>query len=829
MKIREFLYSFGIFALTTLPCLSQSDGSGADAIDLGQALNQPDWAWQTNAVGWLGEANASHDAVSAAQSGSSAPSQTSSLQTSVVGPGTVRFWWKSTSKDSHDKLLFFVNGSQKKSISGNKDWQLVTYSVSGTSTQSFRWDYAWASSSTETAAAGFLDQVDFGTNLPPMLTTQPAGRTNQTGTSAQLKVSINGTSPFGYQWQMNGASLTNGNGISGATSSTLSLSPVQLGQAGYYTVIVTNTAGASTSIVAHLTVVRVFTLAEALDAGGLTWKTSGSPAWIGESNVTHDGQSAAQSGAIAHGKSGSFSTSVTGPGQISFWWKVSSETNNDVLTFQIGSTEKARISGEVDWAQAGPFAVPSGSQTLKWIYKKNSSGKAGLDAGWVDQVVFAPPPPPRIFYSTNSDVLPGTNDIAGAMILANDYFIANNTHQTNGWARGVYQAGNVRAYQALGIQRYYDTAVQWGTYFNWQPGWRGPTNADGEVCGQAYVDLYRIDPQPVRIAGIQAGIDNRVAYKPVDDWWWIDAFFMAGPVYARLGELYQTNSYFDKLAGMYQDMKVRRGLYDASAGLWYRDADAQGAKTKNGQKQFWSRGNGWVMAACARVLEQNPLSPTQTLEYASMLQQMAAVLKPLQGSDGFWRASLIDAAEVPNPETSGTALFCYAMAWGIRNGYLDSGEYLPVVARAWNGMVRVALHSDGKLGYVQPQGKFPDVATYDDAADHGVGPFLMAGSEVLLLSGATPPDPVISPDLIGFITSSANPGIPLNISIVDDLVQVSWKTSPGVSYQVLYKDNLGDNWQELDAEVTVTDGIGVALDWMNGDGLRVYKVLGNNQ
>jgi unsaturated rhamnogalacturonyl hydrolase len=696
---------------------------------------------------------------------------------------------------------------------------------------------------------------------------------------------VNGSS-LAYQWRFNETNLIEGNGISGSKSINLKLSGLRLTQSGLYSVVVTNVAGAVTSAVANLVVQRVISVTEALDWAGVAWKTSGSQGWFGQTNITHDGEDAAQSGPISDGKSIYFTTNITGPGTLSFWWKVSSETNNDVLLLQIGSVEKARISGEVDWVQAGPFAVPSGSQALKWIYRKNSSVTSGADAGWVDQVLFVPPAPEitsqpasqtvlsdsaatfavgasgaglsyqwywdglalsnnaaasgvntgnlvlpaaatnqsggysvvitnfggavtsavallEVHYDTNN-VLPGTNEIAAAILLANDYFIRNNTRQTNGWSRGVYQAGNARAYQVLGTQRFYDWAVQWGDYFRWQPGWRGPTNADGEVCGQAYVDLYKVDPQPIRIAALKAGMDNRVAYVPVDDWWWIDAFFMAGPVYARFGNLYQTNSYFDKLFAMYQDMKVRRGLYDPTEGLWYRDADAKIAKTANGKKQFWGRGEGWVIAACARILEQSPTSATQQAEYATMLQRMAAVLKPRQGSDGFWRASIYDPAEVPNPETSATALFTYAMAWGIRNGYLDAAEYGPVVARAWNGMVRIALHPDGKLGYVQPQGKFPDKAGYEDTADHGVGPFLLAGSEVMLLSTATPS-----------VTTTPVPASGVGESGLAELQILQgkgsfilrWKTRPGANYQVLWTDDLllGD-WAPLDGEMEFREG-----------------------
>ena len=100
---------------------------------------------------------------------------------------------------------------------------------------------------------------------------------------------------------------------------------------------------------------------------------------------------AVRSGAIADSQTTSFQTTLTGPGTISFWWKVSSQTNSDVLIFLIGSSEQARVSGEVEWQQRS-FAVASGSQTLKWTYSKNGSTSLGSDRGWVDQVQFSPAP-----------------------------------------------------------------------------------------------------------------------------------------------------------------------------------------------------------------------------------------------------------------------------------------------------------------------------------------------------------------------------------------------------------------------------------------------------
>ena len=87
--------------------------------------------------------------------------------------------------------------------------------------------------------------------------------------------------------------------------------------------------------------------------------------------------------------------------------------------------------------------------------------------------------------------------VAEAIQRAYDYYIATSTFQSNGWARGVYQTGNMRAYDVLHLDRYRQWAVQWGEYFHWQTGFRGPASADGEVCGQTYIDLFLLDPQPV--------------------------------------------------------------------------------------------------------------------------------------------------------------------------------------------------------------------------------------------------------------------------------------------------------------------------------------------
>lgn len=219
------------------------------------------------------------------------------------------------------------------------------------------------------------------TGSAPVIVEHPQNQVVDAGSNAVLRVTASGSPPLSYQWRFNGI------GLSGATSSLLTLPNVQLQQAGTYAVVVSNAFGSVTSSNAVLTVRELPTLARALDAEALVWLTSGSASWFPQSGVTHDGQDAAQSGAITHDQKSRLQTTVTGPGPLRFWWKVSSEQDYDELEFLVDGKQKARVSGEKDW-QETLVEVPAGAHTLEWVYSKDGSESAGADTAWVDEVSF---------------------------------------------------------------------------------------------------------------------------------------------------------------------------------------------------------------------------------------------------------------------------------------------------------------------------------------------------------------------------------------------------------------------------------------------------------
>jgi unsaturated rhamnogalacturonyl hydrolase len=118
------------------------------------------------------------------------------------------------------------------------------------------------------------------------------------------------------------------------------------------------------------------------------------------------------------------------------------------------------------------------------------------------------------------------------------------------------------------------------------------------------------------------------------------------------------------------------------------------------------------------------------------LKEMAARVASLQGPDGLWRAGMLDPGNYSEPEISGSALFAYALAWGINEGVLDGKTYRPVVAKAWAGMLK-HVYADGRLGCIQQTGAEPAPFKPTASYTYGVGAFLLAGGEIRRMGVAT--------------------------------------------------------------------------------------------
>jgi alpha-tubulin suppressor-like RCC1 family protein len=236
------------------------------------------------------------------------------------------------------------------------------------------------------AGNGFAAAV--GGDGLPFFTIQPASQITTKGTTVQFHARAVGIQPMRYQWQFNGMNLA------GATNGDLTITNTRGSNVGNYQLVASNALGATTSQVARLTIPFSADLAAALNATNLPWSTTPTnAAWFAEIAVTHDGDAAAQSGHIADNQQSVLQTTVTGPGTLTFWWKVSSEEGYDGLWFSMDFLDWAAwISGESGW-KPFTYRVPAGSHVLHWAYTKDGSVSVGQDAGWLDEVNFTPESP----------------------------------------------------------------------------------------------------------------------------------------------------------------------------------------------------------------------------------------------------------------------------------------------------------------------------------------------------------------------------------------------------------------------------------------------------
>jgi rhamnogalacturonyl hydrolase YesR len=303
----------------------------------------------------------------------------------------------------------------------------------------------------------------------------------------------------------------------------------------------------------------------------------------------------------------------------------------------------------------------------------------------------------------------------------------------NDWERAAFYAGVVAAHRTTGEPAYLDAALAWSAEHNWRipdP----PVGANGDCCGQTYVALYSLRRDARRIADLRRGFDEMIADGDERDanWHWCDALFMSPPTMARLAAATGEAKYLDLAKRRWR--ATSRRLYDANEGLYYRDDRYLVRKTANGRKVFWSRGNGWVIAGLAIVLECMPPEDGDREWFVRQFRQMAAAVLACQGADGMWGTSLLDRDELPDPESSGTAFFCYALAWGVNRGVLDRGRYLPGACRAWRA-VTACVSPEGKLGCAQRPAAAPENVPAENYEEYASGAFLLAGSEMLKLLG----------------------------------------------------------------------------------------------
>ena len=343
-------------------------------------------------------------------------------------------------------------------------------------------------------------------------------------------------------------------------------------------------------------------------------------------------------------------------------------------------------------------------------------------------------------------------DIMKVMSAVADWQIDNFAsvpHHQLDWTNGALYAGMMEFAKISPDGKYIDWLRRIGRSHAWQPH-RNMYHADDIAVSQMYLEMYRQKKTDrdshLIVAPTKARLDYVISHpsqgnllldygdpQTTERWSWCDALFMAPPVYAKLSAITGDDKYLEFMDREYK--ATYDFLYDKGEHLFYRDHRYFPEKVleANGRKVFWGRGNGWVMGGLVSLLKELPVNSVYRPFYETLFAEMAEKVASCQDKEGFWHASMLDHKIFPNPETSSSSFFCYALAYGVNAGLLDKEIYLPVINKAWQALVS-AVHADGKLGWVQPVGQDPKVVTPEMTEVYGVGAFLLAGTEMITLS-----------------------------------------------------------------------------------------------
>ena len=321
------------------------------------------------------------------------------------------------------------------------------------------------------------------------------------------------------------------------------------------------------------------------------------------------------------------------------------------------------------------------------------------------------------------------------------------TESPRDWVQAAFYIGLTKLADSLPGGRWADAILAHGKAEGW--GFDGrPRHADADATGAVWVWAARRTGDAAELAPLRARFDAVLAApstvsldfvpKPGGGapdcqarWCWSDALFMSPPVWVALARATGDARYVAHADAEF--WATTDYLYDKEDHLFFRDSRFIAQRDGAGRKIFWGRGNGWVFAGLARILEDLPADDPSRPRYEALFRQMAATIVTLQGEQGYWPVSLLEPQTTP--ETSGTGFFVYGLAWGVDHGLLPAAQYRPAIDRGWRALA-AAVKPDGKLGWVQRIGAAPDQVGPDDTQLYGAGAFLLAASEVSRLPEA---------------------------------------------------------------------------------------------
>ncbi len=268
---------------------------------------------------------------------------------------------------------------------------------------------------------------------------------------------------------------------------------------------------------------------------------------------------------------------------------------------------------------------------------------------------------------------------------------------------------------------------------------------DCGAMGASVIEIMRLDPQERYLKYIDRAATHILTHQsrledgtlvrtfPRKYTLWADDLYMANSFLCRMGKVtersWQTVGIDDATR---QVINFHKYLFDQEMGLmyhnWYSDTGSPGVA-------FWGRANGWAILAQVELLDQLPADYPQRDTLLALFRRHIDGIIPYQDSTGLWH-QLLDKPD-SFLETSCTAMFTYAIARAVNQGYLEP-SYKSFALKGWQGVL-TKIRPDGQV-----EGICTGTSTSDDLNDyytrptplndvHGIGTVLMAGTEIIQL------------------------------------------------------------------------------------------------
>lgn len=347
------------FVVRSDPQLSALDSGGGLAV-------RPGSDWQVAHGGAV-------SGLTRLESGPLGDKAAASFSLDVSGPDYLGFWWRVSSEEDFDFLSLRVDGELKQSISGEQAWRYqVLFVPPGDHVIS--WIYEKDASESGGLDRGMLDLVQLSSQGQPFLmeTTDHFVRAGEP-LEFQFTTAVPGArfvqKPLG-----GGLFLTREGTVTGTPSPGRRTFTLEVEQ-----------GGRTLSLPASMEAVASSALGAVVNQPDLLWMVEGAGNWQSQ-GLSRDGLGLRISG-VPDDEMGSLSTWIYGPGQVSFWWRVSSEQSYDGLSFRIDGVDQRVLSGEEDWENV-VVEIPMGWHKLGWVYFRDEADSGGINAGWLDQISF---------------------------------------------------------------------------------------------------------------------------------------------------------------------------------------------------------------------------------------------------------------------------------------------------------------------------------------------------------------------------------------------------------------------------------------------------------